>query len=352
MKLGKCGTDIVRERCYVSGKRAVGRTMSVTTGEGGSFGLSTFSTEDLRLVDRIPIYRDAIGRAVASYDVKPVSERFSCKARFCWFPGLGISDVAGSAVRASWTHMMAETETAPGLVLVINLAGAVSLSHLGRHASVPAGNSILFSAADASRMERTTSHFVLIAVPHSVLAPMLSNLDAMLMSVTPNTIEPLRLLPGYIDLLIKDPVLMRTAELRRLAVQHVHDLVAMALGATCDAAEIAAGRGLRAARMRAIKADIAQNLEGNVTAAALSLRHRVSPRYIRKLFESENTSLSQFVLAQRLTRVHRLLTEPRYDDRNISHLAFAAGFGDLSTFNREFRRRFGVTPSDVRYGTR
>jgi AraC-like DNA-binding protein len=28
------------------------------------------------------------------------------------------------------------------------------------------------------------------------------------------------------------------------------------------------------------------------------------------------------------------------------------GFGDISTFNREFRRRFGMTPSDVRRGAR
>jgi AraC-like DNA-binding protein len=102
--------------------------------------------------------------------------------------------------------------------------------------------------------------------------------------------------------------------------------------------------------MRAIKADIAQNLEDNINAAALSIRHGISPRYIRKLFESENTSLSQFVLAQRLIRVHRMLVDPRYSDRNISDIAITAGFGDLSTFNREFRRRFGLTPSDVRAG--
>src|SRR5206468_1676096 len=95
-----------------------------------------------------------------------------------------------------------------------------------------------------------------------------------------------------------------------------------AVGATHDAAEIAAGRGLRAARLRAIKADIELNLEGDVSVAALAARHRVSPRYIRKLFEGEDMSLSQFVLGQRLARVHRMLADLRYADRTISDLAF------------------------------
>lgn len=321
-----------------------------TTHSLGSFWCSTFSSEDLRPADRIPFYQDVVGRMVASYNVEPVDEKFSCKGRFCYLPELGISYVAGSAVRASWTHMTAAEGA--GLVLVMSLAGAARFSHCGREASVPAGSSILFSTADAARMERTTSRFLLIGVPQSVLGPMLWNPDAALMSVIPSTIEPLRLLPGYIDLLMMDPALMETVELRRLAVNHIHDLLAMALGATRDAAEIAAGRGLRAARMRAIKTDIAQNLAGDVTVAALSARHRISPRYIRALFEGENTSLSQFVLGQRLTRVHRMLADPRYAHRTIADIAFAVGFGDISTFNREFRRRFGVTPSDVRAAIR
>jgi AraC-like DNA-binding protein len=41
------------------------------------------------------------------------------------------------------------------------------------------------------------------------------------------------------------------------------------------------------------------------------------------------------------------------NDRRCLHfaiidIAFAAGFGDVSHFNRVFRRRFGATPSDVR----
>jgi AraC-like DNA-binding protein len=239
------------------------------------------------------------------------------------------------------------TEGTSDLFLTMVLEGDAKVSQRSREVSV-AGQSFLASTEYPLHIEHTRGRFVLIAMPRAVLAPMLSDLDAALMSAMPNTIEPLRLLRAYIDLLIKDPALIDTPEVRRVAVQHVYDLVAMALGATRDAAEIAAGRGLRMARIRAIKADIAENLAEDVTAASLAARHRLSPRYIRKLFEGENTSLSKFVLGQRLTRVHRMLADPRYAHRTIGDIVFAAGFGDLSTFNREFRRRFGARPSDVR----
>ena len=66
------------------------------------------------------------------------------------------------------------------------------------------------------------------------------------------------------------------------------------------------------------------------------------------LFADEDTSFSDFVLNARLAHAYRLLTDPRRLDRNISSLAFEAGFGDLSYFNRAFRRRYGTTPSEVR----
>jgi AraC-like DNA-binding protein len=56
------------------------------------------------------------------------------------------------------------------------------------------------------------------------------------------------------------------------------------------------------------------------------------------------------VLDQRLARAHCMLGDPRFADRTISAIAFAAGFGDLSYFNRVFRARYDATPSDVRAG--
>jgi AraC-like DNA-binding protein len=75
----------------------------------------------------------------------------------------------------------------------------------------------------------------------------------------------------------------------------------------------------------------------------------VTLRYLQKLFEMEGSNYSTFVLGERLTRAHRLLTSPLHADRPIGAIAYNVGFNDLSYFNRTFRRRYGATPSDVRH---
>jgi AraC-like DNA-binding protein len=44
--------------------------------------------------------------------------------------------------------------------------------------------------------------------------------------------------------------------------------------------------------------------------------------------------------------------DPRRAIAAVSAIAFEAGFGDLSYFNRAFRRVYGATPSDVRVKAR
>jgi len=40
-----------------------------------------------------------------------------------------------------------------------------------------------------------------------------------------------------------------------------------------------------------------------------------------------------------------MLSEPQFSERPVSAIAYDVGFGDLSYFNRCFRRAYGVTPS-------
>jgi AraC family transcriptional regulator len=53
----------------------------------------------------------------------------------------------------------------------------------------------------------------------------------------------------------------------------------------------------------------------------------------------------QYVLR---TRLHRAAVRLRTSSDPVSAIAFEAGFGDLSTFNRRFRRIMGCSPGAYR----
>jgi AraC family transcriptional regulator len=81
---------------------------------------------------------------------------------------------------------------------------------------------------------------------------------------------------------------------------------------------------------------------------ALSRAAAMSPyRFLRLFRRLVGTTPHQYLLQRRLHRAAFLL---RTGDEEISRIAFDAGFGDLSTFNRRFRRIMGTHPADYRRG--
>jgi AraC-like DNA-binding protein len=156
--------------------------------------------------------------------------------------------------------------------------------------------------------------------------------------------------------LFRDYVLSLHRELPHLRAEHaarharhVHDLALLAFGATGDAREIARGRGLRHARLVALKADIDRHLTSErLCLGWLAARHGISERYIRALFADEDMGFNDYVAGQRLALAYRRLTDPASAARSVSQIAFASGFGDISWFNARFRRAFGMTPTEAR----
>ena len=214
-----------------------------------------------------------------------------------------------------------------------------------------AGDAMLFAYSVSRTISRPESvdHRV-IRLPRAALSPSVRNIEDAVMVRIPRGTGMLRLLKGYVDAVFGDPALA-VPDVRRLVVAHLCDLVSVTLGATRDAAAAAEGRGVRAARLRAIKADIEAHLAGDLSVGAVAKRQRVSDSYIRKLFGSEGTSFSQYMLTRRLLRAHRMLTDRRWAQVGITAIAYDAGFGDLSYFNRVFKRCYGATPSEVRNAT-
>jgi AraC-like DNA-binding protein len=186
-----------------------------------------------------------------------------------------------------------------------------------------------------------------VAIPRQALAARVDKLDDVLTRrVAPS--PELNLLTAYATHLMRLEDSL-SEDSTHLAAMHLCDLAALAVGASRDGEHVARGRGLRAARMQAIKGDVMANLANpELSLVWLAARHRLSVRYLRGLFYAEQTSFTDFVLEARLTRAYRLLRDARFKERSVSTIAMASGFGDLSWFNLAFRRRFGMTPSALR----
>jgi AraC-like DNA-binding protein len=289
-------------------------------------------------------YLDLLRRMIMDFDV--AEDRFFADSTVVSLPGVRIINSHSSGFRTERTRAMVQDSDERALYMC--LEGGARISHRERDIVLQAGETTLLSSSDPLRIERNDSRQIIVAVPRSVLLGSVTNTDAALMCRMDAATEPLRLLRNYIEAFTDNPGLVQ-ANYRRLIASQIQDLIAVTLGATRDAAEVANGRGIRAARMQAIKSDIARNFASDdLSATALAARHKISRRYVHALFEHEGTTLSRFVTAQRLAQVQRALSDPRQSHLTIGAIAFDAGFNDLSSFNHAFRRRLGMTPREFR----
>lgn len=318
-----------------------------------AFPLVRFSTDAIPQAQRASVLREMYARQLVRFDFEQLPDRplqlaFSARA----LPGLTVTSGLTSGLRAQRTHSMVG-DADDTLFLGATLRGTVEARQRGKDVIMGAGDAVLLSAADAQDT-RTSGSVAYLGVQFSraTLAPLVLGLDDAVMQRVPRDAGALKLLTNYARWLVEDDALL-SPHLAQVATTHLSDLVAVALGATRDATAIAQGRGIRAARLRAIQDDIAGHLhDGGLSLEQVAARQGISISYVRKLFESEHTSFSDFVLTLRLVRAHRFLVDPTFVHRSIGDIAFEAGFGDLSYFNRAFRRRFGATPSDVREAAR
>lgn len=234
--------------------------------------------------------------------------------------------------------------------LVIGQAGIGGIEHdSGRRIEVRPGTASIASLDRAwTSIANDPMSFVCFALPRRLLDHRRVRLD---MARRDHLVAnpAISLLQSYAATILRGSTDLSPAEASCFAT-HIQDLVVLALGAQKpDETERATKRGLRAARLAAIKADIRENLSSpRLSLDWLAARHNMSPRAIRDLFYGEGTSYSDHLLCVRLDRARDMLCAPAWEGQMITTIAFEAGFGDLSWFYQAFRRRFGMTPSEMR----
>ncbi|MGB7256548.1 MAG: hypothetical protein WBD48_00550, partial [Pseudolabrys sp.] len=213
-----------------------------------------FSTDDFPQRQRLSAWREIFARTLVKIDVEPkTSENFHSEAAVTRLPGLDVMFGTCSPVQAIHSRELIDDDD---LSIMIGPWETWSASMLGRSPTLGAGDGVLMWNAEVGSMSfPARTPFVTFRMPSAAIKPLVPDLGAMVARRIPAQTEALRLLRHYLEA-FREPASLTSPDVLRLAATHSYDLMALALGATRDAADIAQGRGLAAARRRAIKGDI------------------------------------------------------------------------------------------------
>jgi AraC-like DNA-binding protein len=308
-----------------------------------------FSTRGRAERERVPFWCEFFGRNVIRTRIELASEtRFDAQSTLWSFSGLRVhwsSYSSGARVLRPRELISCDDNN---IALLIDRGGTATFSQSGHEVTLERGGGVVALQTEPASMAFPRVHYMAVMAPLKALCHVTPSVEDRAGRHIPSNTEALRLLAGYVNLLRCESNFY-DRELIARAVAHIHDLMAVALGATRDGAALALGRGVRAARLKAIQGYICENLaKQDLSAQSVAAQYGLSMRYIHMLFEGQGTTFSTFVREQRLLQARTMLRSPRYAGRSISSIALAAGFGDLSHFNRSFRGRFGATPTEVR----
>ncbi len=152
----------------------------------------------------------------------------------------------------------------------------------------------------------------------------------------------LKLLVEYALAVIDDGA---EGHLARICDLHLSELIAAALMDAGGGAPVSPVV-LRDARYRLIAQAIRRRAADTgfaLSDLARDIAH--SERTIQAALARHDESFSSLLRKERLAIAHGLLQSG--SGRSIAAIAFAAGFQDISTFNRAFRDRFGMQPRDL-----
>jgi AraC-like DNA-binding protein len=227
--------------------------------------------------------------------------------------------------------------------------GEMQFSSGRREVTLQPGDVCLLDMAQPNRTVlrggESRTHLMAIILQRAMLAPRLAHPDSATATLLPSDHPHARLIASHFAALGLPPE--PAAGKVEATIEAIADLVAAAAGGTAD---IAAGveRAERHLYLAMIKRRIADNLETDALTAEELCRHfQISRASLYRLFEADG-GLAHYVREQRLNLAFRRLISPAAQDDRLIDLAVGMRFSSDSTFIRAFRRKFGLTPGELR----
>jgi AraC-like DNA-binding protein len=224
----------------------------------------------------------------------------------------------------------------------VHLGSPGRLRQYGREVDLADGSGVLFeSRGEWEQFFPADSESMNLQFPRELLPSHSAEIADLCGRAIPSDAPGTRLFLGYLNQLHAMAGEL-SVEQRRDAGQALIELLGMALRGVGSAS---VGDGPDAVLQQVMREYVREH-SGDVrlTVDELARRHHLSVRRLYAVFGAMDVTPAAFIREQRLAGAKRLLLDRRYDRRSIAGIAELAGFGEMRTFERAFRREYGVTP--------
>jgi AraC-like DNA-binding protein len=301
---------------------------------------------------RYEMWREGICRSFCRLDTEPfASDCIDCRVDFTFMHSLTLATPTGSSARFVRTRELLP-DGCDDLVLISACRGPVQVTQGEKTVELETTQACLIemNAAVGVVLDHT-GRFTATRMPRHFLLQVAPNAEARLYQPLGENLAAITMVERYFAL-CNDVVQDLDAVGQQTAARHLIELIGLLLKPETEQRELVEGRGYSPARLSLLKAEVLENLtRSTLTIDTIAQANGLSVRQAQRLFAKSGVTFTEFVLQQRLSLAHRMLIDPQNRHRKVSDIAYNAGFGDLSYFNRAFRSRFGVTPSDMRSET-
>lgn len=305
--------------------------------------------------ERLNSWRERFGEQFLRLHIDPLDDQpFRYDASFLMVPGLNISKGCVSALKCTRTSDLIDDQN-DDFVVLIPRRGTMQVIERGRETTIGPGEALVRRSSEVGQTLSTSGEYLTMSAPYALVASQVLDIDHLGFATIQGANPILRLLDSYLSAMLDNAfdasLPPQNGKTAKMAARHVQELLGLVLDSSRDNWQRldAGGSGVHAARLAAIRADIARYaIEPEFSINDVARRQGVSPGYIRKLLATQDTRFSDMLRTARLDLAHQLLKDPLHRHARITEIAYHCGFSDISYFNRCFRQRYGMTPGEAR----
>ncbi|WP_239150502.1 helix-turn-helix domain-containing protein [Streptomyces sp. SID13588] len=305
-----------------------------------------YTTDSVPTHHRGTYWREALSRTFAAVDIAVPDEAYSGTIRTSRLGHLQVATVDGDPMRVCRTPGLIGRGEDEQLVVTLLVRGVATFEQDAREAGLRPGEIIFYDMTRPIQME----------FPHafqmkSIILPrrLLGLREADLQRITATPLRPDTTMGSLLS-----PFLTRVVDTAAtcpsntsgVLASNVIDLLAMLAE---ERLRQEAGDTPSVTRLLEIQTFIDRHLaDPDLTPEAIARANHISVRYLHKLFQTDDITVSQWIQRRRLEECRRDLARWEAAGLTIATVARKWGFTSASHFSRSFRAVYGMSPAEWR----